>query len=218
MPRVSWQGGPVGRLPEVLDRLEETAGPAEAVPSSDGWELVVAENIAYLVDDQRRWQAVAALARTVGLAPEQVLAAPDAVLLTAVAGVRPVERVARLRRCAELAIAGAPWRAFPGIGAPGADRIDLYTGLRPVLALDANALRVLVRLGYGDPTRSYATTYRQAQAAASAELPETVPARLRAHQLLRRHGRTVCRRTRPACAACPVAADCPSAGTPPPLY
>jgi len=30
--------------------------------------------------------------------------------------VRPAERVQRLRRCAELAIAGAPWKEYPGIG------------------------------------------------------------------------------------------------------
>ena len=103
----------MGRLSALLDRLEQAGGPADPVPSTDGWELVLAENVAYLVVDQRRWQAVAALTRAVGLAPEQILAAPDAVLLGVVAGIRPAERVARLRRCAELAIAGASrscWR------------------------------------------------------------------------------------------------------------
>ena len=56
-------------------------------------------------------------------------------------GARPAERVDRLRRCAELAIAGAPWKDYPGIGRPGLDRLDLFTGSRAVLALDANALR-----------------------------------------------------------------------------
>ncbi|MBV8432610.1 MAG: hypothetical protein JO244_15710 [Solirubrobacterales bacterium] len=154
----------------------------------------------------------------VGLAPEQILAAPDAVLRDVVAGARPAERVGRLRRCAELAIAGAPWRAYPGIGQPGADRIDLFTGARAVLALDANGLRVLTRLGYGSPARSYATSYRQAQAAASARLPAQVATLQRAYQLLRRHGQAVCRRRDPACSSCAIAADCPSAGHPPPLY
>jgi endonuclease III len=135
-----------------------------------------------------------------------------------VAGARPTERVERLRRCAELAIAGAPRRAYPGIGAPGQDRIDLFTGSRQVLALDANGLRVLTRLGYAEPARSYATGYRQAQAAASARLPAEVPPRQRAYQLLRRHGQAVCRRKDPACASCVVAGDCPSGGHPPPLY
>jgi hypothetical protein len=44
-------------LPVLLDELEQAAGPADPVPSSDGWELVLAENVAYLVDDQRRWRA-----------------------------------------------------------------------------------------------------------------------------------------------------------------
>jgi hypothetical protein len=134
-------------LPVLLDRLEEADGAAEPVPSADGWELVLAENVAYLVDDERRWRALGNLRRTVGLAPEQILAVPEAVLREVVAGARPAERAERLRRCAELAIAGAPWSAYPGIGHPGADRIDLFTGARAVLALDANGLRVLTRLG-----------------------------------------------------------------------
>ncbi len=141
-------------LPTLLDRLEEADGPADPVPSADGWELVLAENVAYLVDDQRR----------------------------------------------------------------GLDRIDLFTGSRAVLALDANGLRVLTRLGYAEPARSYATGYRQVQAAASARLPAEAPARQRAYQLLRRHGQVVCRRKDPACASCAIADDCPSAGQPPPLY
>ena len=172
--------------------------------------------MACLVDDQRRWQALAELRTTVGLAPEQILAAPESVLRAIAIG--PGDRVQRLRRCAELAIAGAPWRAYPGIGQPGQDRIDLFTGSRPVLALDANALRVLTRLGHATPVRSYATSYREAQAAASAQLPATVPALQRAHQLLRRHGQLTCRRKDPACPTCALAAACPSAGYPPPLY
>jgi hypothetical protein len=42
-------------LPVLLDELEQAAGPAGPagpVPSSDGWELVLAENVAYLVDDK----------------------------------------------------------------------------------------------------------------------------------------------------------------------
>ena len=205
-------------LPALLDQLERSAGSADPVPSTDGWELVLAENVAYLVDDQRRWRALAELKRRVGLAPEQILAASGQTLRGVVAGARPAERAERLRQCAELAIAGAPWRQYPGIGQPGLDRIDLFTGSRAVLALDANALRVLSRLGYGQPGRSYAVSYRQAQAAASARLPATVPAFQRAAQLLRRHGQTVCRRRDPACHDCPIVGDCPSAGQPPPLY
>ena len=205
-------------LPALLDLLEQASGQPEPVPSADGWQLVLAENVGYLVDDQRRWRALDELRNTVGLAPEQILAAPDAVLRGIVVGVRPADRVQRLRQCAELAIADAPWRAYPGIGAPGVDRIDLFTGTRAVLALDANGLRVLTRLGYGEQRNSYSASYRQAQAAASGSLPATVPAMQRASQLLRRHGQVICNRNQPACSACPIAALCPSAGRATPLY
>jgi hypothetical protein len=207
-----------GRLPELLDQLEAARGPADPVPSADGWRLVLAENIGYLVDADRRWQAVAELERLVGLAPEDIVAAPDAVLRGIVIGMSPEQRVARLRRCAELAVAGAPWTAYPGIGRPGAERIDLFTGTKAVLALETGGLRVLTRLGYGAPDRSYAASYRQAQIAASAELPSLAPALVRAHQLLRRHGREVCTRKDPACPQCPLAASCPSAGQASPMY
>lgn len=205
-------------LRTLLDLLEQASGPSEPVLSADGWELVLAENVGYLVDDGQRRRALDRLRDTVGLTPEQILAAPDEALREIVVGVRPADRVTRLRRCAELAIAGAPWRAFPGIGLPGVDRIELFTATRAVLALDANALRVLTRLGYGDARGSYSTSYRQAQSAASAELPLSVPVMQRAAQLLRRHGQTVCRRSNPACATCAIAARCPSAGRATTLY
>ena len=198
-------------LAALLDLLEAAAGPAEPLPSTDGWELVLAENVAYLVDDDRRREAMQRLRRDVGVEPDQILAAPDDVLLHVVTGMQPTARAVRLRRCAELAIGGASWTSFPGIGKPGAERIELFTGARAVLALDSNALRVLVRLGYADSDAAYAATYRQAQSRAVAELDETVPAFQRAHQLLRRHGRTVCRRSAPACPRCPLADRCPSA-------
>jgi hypothetical protein len=35
-------------LAALLDQLEDAVGAPDAVPSRDGWELVLAENIAYL--------------------------------------------------------------------------------------------------------------------------------------------------------------------------
>jgi hypothetical protein len=57
-------------LPTLLDRLEEAGGPADPVPSADGWELVLAESVACVVDDQRRWHALDELRRVArGAAP-----------------------------------------------------------------------------------------------------------------------------------------------------
>jgi len=143
-----------GGLQDLLDRLETTDRPPSPLPAVDGWELVLRENVAYLVDDATRDRCMAALRDSVGLEPASILAAGEAQLAPVVAGPRPADRIERLRRCAELYIAGAPWRDYPGIGRPGRDRIELFTGTRAVLALDSNGLRVLYRLGYGEPSRT----------------------------------------------------------------
>ena len=168
------------------------------------------ENVAYLVDDATRDRCFAALRTQVGLDPEAILAASDHELGAVVGGMRPHERVERLRRCAELRLADAPWRSYPGIGRPGVERIELFSGQRPVLALDSNALRVLFRLGYGEPGR-YDAIYRSVQSAAQQELPPAVAAVQRAHQLLRRHGQQICTRAAPVCATCPLRTGCAAA-------
>src|SRR2546430_14416639 len=103
-------------LGALLDRLEERFGPADPVPSRDGWHLVLAENIGYLVDDDRRWQAMANLAKSVRPAPQYILHAHDAPLPGVVAGspVRP--RTDRMRSCTPLAMSAAPSTPTPATG------------------------------------------------------------------------------------------------------
>jgi adenine-specific DNA glycosylase len=110
----------------------------------------------------------------------------------------PLDRVERLRRCAELRLAGAPWKSYPGIGRPGAERIELFSGERAVFALDSNAARVLFRLGYGERRSSYSTMYREIQAAAQCELPSGFDGT----------ESRFCTRNQPACAVCPVRKKC----------
>jgi adenine-specific DNA glycosylase len=196
------------RLGALLDILQSAGGGTEPLPATDGWLLVLRENIAYLVDDDVRDRCMVALEETVGLEPEAILAAPTETLAKVVAGMRPHDRVGRLRTCAELRLSEAPWKAYPGIGRPGVERIQLFTGERPVLALDSNAARVLYRLGYGDVGGRYDAMHRRIQAAAQAELPADIATLQRAHQLLRRHGKSVCTRTRPGCEECPLRARC----------
>lgn len=195
-------------LPDLLDRLATVGGPPGPIPAEDGWELVLRENVAYLADDATRDRCMAALRNSVGLEPAAILAASDQQLGAVVAGPRPADRIERLRRCAELQVVGAPWHAYPGIGRPGVERIELFTGARAVLALDSNGLRVLYRLGYGELSRTYDSAYRSAQRAAAAELPADVAVLRRAHQLLRRHGQTICTRTAPGCPGCPLHDQC----------
>lgn len=198
-------------LERLLDVLEATIGPADPLPATDGWELVLRENVAYLVDDATRDRCMTALREAVGLDPESILLATPAQLAAVVGRMRPHERTQRLRRCAELRIAGAPWSAYPGIGRPGVERIELFADERAVLALDSNAARVLHRLGYGERERSYGATYREIQAAAQAQLPAAGSALQRAHQLLRTHGQTICTRNAPACQDCPLREQCQAA-------
>ncbi|HEY6147150.1 MAG TPA: hypothetical protein VIZ69_05610 [Thermoanaerobaculia bacterium] len=217
--------GSTKRLPRVLAALNEVYGPPPR-PLSDPFELILWENVAYLADDAKRAEAFALLREKTGLSPAGILAAPDAVLQeVARRGILAADRAERLREIAsiaveefgaslEKAVSGTPKQAskalrrFPSIGEPGAEKILLFARRAPYLALDSNGLRVLLRLGYGQESKSYAASYRSAQAAAAAELPEYFDVRIEAHQLLRRHGQEVCRRAAPLCERCPATREC----------
>jgi endonuclease III len=102
-------------------------------------------------------------------------------------------------------------KAFPGIGAPGADRILLFTGRHALPALESNGLRVLIRLGLAREGKSYAASYRDAVRGLEPFAPRGRAWLVRAHELLRRHGIELCRRSAPECERCPLDAVCPSA-------
>jgi endonuclease III len=213
-------------LPRVLDALEKLYGRPEPPPTADPLELVLWENVAYLAEDDRRAAAFRALRKRVGTRPEQILAAPGAVLQEiAGAGILAGKQVEKMRRTAVIALeqfggdVGAAAKRpfpdarkalmkFPSIGAPGAEKILLLSRHHPVLGLDSNGLRVLIRLGYGEEKKSYDATYRSAQEAAAKQLKPECRALIRAHVLLRHHGRELCRRRRPRCEACPAAEVC----------
>jgi endonuclease III len=217
---------PRSPLSRALDALEKVHGAPPPPPTRDPLELVLWENVAYLADDTRRAEAFRALKKRVGTRPEQILAARGELLLEiGRAGIMPGGSAEKLRRTAAIALerfggglkeavkrplpeARKALMRFPSLGAPGAEKVLLLSGSHPVLALDSNGLRVLVRLGYGREARSYAATYRSAQEAAAAQLPPDVGTLTRAHLLLRRHGQTLCRRSRPRCEACPIAEVC----------
>jgi len=206
------------RLREVLAALEGQYGkPAAPLPRSP-FEWVFWENVAYLVDDERRAAAFRALAKLTRCDPGRIAAAPAEKLLavTRLGGMHPEARVDRLQEIAELALelgeleTAQQLRRFPSIGAPGADKILMACGGGEALALESNGLRVLLRLGFGTESKNYAQSYRSVQQALAAQLPRTSAARLAAHQLLRTHGQRLCKRTSPDCDACPLAARCPS--------
>jgi endonuclease-3 len=188
--------------------------------------MILWENVAYLADDDRRQAAFQALQERVGTEPTQILSAPGEALLEVTGhGIMPDQFAEKLRRCAQLVLeefngdlrpvlqlplpkAKKTFQKFPGIGEPGAEKILLFSRTCPVLALESNGLRVLLRLGFGEEKRSYSTTYRLVQQAVKEELDVDYAWLIQAHLLLRRHGQDLCRRTEPRCDQCPLAADC----------
>lgn len=225
MPLVRWP------LREAVARLEKYYGRPPRLPLSDPFELVLWECCAYLVDDARRAKVYTRLRKATRADPERLAAMARgalAELITADGGMQPARRAEKLQRAANLvldwgqtelhslcrtdpAAARKLLKQFPGIGEPGADRILMITGSLKTLAPDSNGARVLCRLGFGKHDARYDRMYRSVVAATEPELPSAAPGRIRAHQLLRQHGKSLCKVSAPRCRECPLAARCPSA-------
>lgn len=222
-------GAPIP-LGEIVARLAEMYGAPDPPASTDPLELILWENVVYLASEERRTAAFLLLKRRVGTEPEQIVAASDEALLEITrAGIMPELQASKLRTIAEIALsefdgdlrpvlclppakAKKALQRFPSIGKPAAEKILLFARACPVLALDSNGLRVLLRLGYGTEQKSYAASYRSAQEAVGAQVTECAGL-IAAHQLLKRHGQATCRRALPACESCSLAQGCPACRT-----
>jgi endonuclease III len=213
-------------LPEVVELLEAHYGKQKPSKLDGPWEMILWENIAYLADDDRRLKAFQTLKKRIGTEPTQILSASDEALLEVSRhGIMGEQFAGKLRKCAKLVLeefdgdlrpvlklpvpkARKALQKFPGIGEPGAEKILLFTRTSPVLALESNGLRALLRLGFGGEKKSYSTTYRLVQAAAGSGFDTDYSSLIQAHLLLRRHGQELCRRSEPMCDKCPLATDC----------
>src|SRR5262249_42815527 len=196
LPRANREGGlplkpPKRRLPRILAALRRLYGKPARPRVRDPFELILYENVAYLASDERRDEAFGELQERVGLTPRKILAAPLAVLHeVARRGILPGGTADKLREIAEIAVeefgghlsevlrkppgeAVRAFKKFPSIGEPGAEKILLFSETVPVLALESNGLRVLLRLGFGKEEKGYARSYRSAQEAAARELPKS---------------------------------------------
>lgn len=216
---------PTLSLRKAVAALRKTYGKPPRPPSRAAFELVLFENVAYLATPERRRAAFALLKSAIGTDPAAILRARQAQLEQVTAhGILKKQFAAKLRACARIARdefdgaldavldtstaqARRALRRFPGIAAPGADRILLFSGRLATLAPESNALRVLARLGLIDARESYTRQYKAGVAAAST-LPATVAALQEAHLLLREHGQQLCRNAAPLCAECPLRRVC----------
>jgi endonuclease III len=218
--------GPKNLFKQVIQRLEQTYGrPKTKV--TDPWEMILWENVAYLLSDERREQAFEALRQRVGLKPQQILDAPHRTLLeiARMGGMRPEARVERLRQVSRIALnefqgdllqavklplkqAKKAMQLFPNIGEPGAEKILLFSRSHAVLGLDSNGLRVLLRAGYGREHKSYSATYHSVQDALASETGVNCAPLIKANQLLRQHGQERCKTNAPLCSICSLTDLC----------
>jgi endonuclease-3 len=212
----------------IVTKLRKFYGRPETPKITDALELILWENVAYLADDEKRASAFAALKNRVGTHADQILKASQKDLeeTTRIGGIVPELRAQRLRQIAEtvhfmfkddlaaelkkpLPQAKKSLKRFPTIGDPGAEKILMLTRSYPVLALESNGLRVLLRLGFAEERKSYAASYRGVQEAVAGQLPTDYDGLIVAHQLLRQHGQELCKRSRPLCeAGCPLTTVC----------
>src|SRR6266478_4164584 len=218
---------PRPNLQKIVSQLAAHYGNPEPPITTAPFELILLENIAYLVSDDRRAQAFNTLRQCVGTRPHEILAAPheDILQATRLGGMHPEQRVARLKEIALIALnefggdlkqvlklplpkAKQALRKFPSIGEPSAEKILLFTRAYPVLGLDSNGLRVLVRLGFGEEKKNYTATYRAIQEAIKDQLKDDYDWLIAAHSLLRQHGKELCRTNAPLCEKCPVRKSC----------
>jgi endonuclease-3 len=209
----------------ILEQLENFYGAQEPCWPTDPYAFLVWLHCGYPASDvlcARGWDS---LKESIGVLPEQLLAASDAQLTKALkpGGMAPERRAMRLKEIAtrvqnEFAgdlrgrLVGMDSRKllkkFPNIADPGADRILLFGGIAPVAAVPSNCPQVLVRIQTGREGENYGVTYRKAQQRIEKEVPKNFEARQRAYLLLKHHGQELCKRTNPKCDRCPVNAAC----------
>jgi endonuclease-3 len=212
----------------IIAKLQAHYGKPRAPTTTDPLGLLVYETVAYLASDEKRDLAFAALRSRTDLKPTEILAVPleDLMSITELGGgIRPDLRAARLQEIAHIVMndfagdlrsalrlpfaqARKALQKFPSIGPPGAEKVLLFTKSYPVLALESNGLRVLLRLGFAEERRDYTASYRAMQEALKDQIGDDCGALISAYQLLRLHGKQLCRTNNPACEICPVNASC----------
>jgi len=214
-------------LTAIVEKLAAYYGKPARPEITDPFEMILWELSAELASDEKRGAAFNALKKRIGIKPQQILkiAPMKLVEITKLGGMEPVRRARRMVDAAALAAemdlpkilklplkdAKKALRKFPSVGEPMAEKILMITHSYPVLSLESNGLRVLQRLGFAEVRKDYAASYRAMQEALAPQLPRGYPMLIAAHKLLRRHGRELCKASRPLCAQCPLELDCPTA-------
>jgi endonuclease III len=176
---------------KIVADLETHYGKPQRPAITDPLGLILYETIAYLASDERRAAAFDDLQTQVGLEPTAIMAASMEKLtsITRLGGIHPELRAARLKEIAQIVLndfdgdlkivlqlslpkALKALRKFPAIGAPGAEKILLFTKTHPLLSLESNGLRALLRLGFGKEGKNYSASYSSVQEALKDQIGE----------------------------------------------
>ncbi|WP_447749822.1 A/G-specific adenine glycosylase [Sphingopyxis fribergensis] len=171
-------------------------------------QTTVAAVAGYFTRFTERWPTVADLA-----------AADDADVMAAWAGLGYYARARNLLACARAVVADhggyfpgseAELRALPGIGDYTAASVAAIAFGRPAVVIDANIERVIARHRLIETPLPLAK--REIRAALAPLVPQDRPGDFA--QALMDLGATICTPRGPACAICPVMADCRARGRP----
>jgi endonuclease-3 related protein len=222
-PRDAGTEAPARGFAAVYRRLLAAYGPQHWWPAESPFEVMIGA----ILTQNTAWtnveRALAGLGARVPLAPDSILALPEAELAAAIrpAGYYNI-KARRLRAfCAALLQAGGQaaladretaalrdWLlGINGVGPETADDILLYAFERPVFVVDAYTRRVFQRLALIDGRSAYEVVRRAFESALGAD-----PALYNEyHALIVRHAKDICRARRPRCTACCLAPICPSA-------
>jgi endonuclease III len=214
-------------LRNLLDRLEKFYGRQTPGFPVDPYEFLIWWYCGYPASDRACGKGWERLTNDVGVEPEKLLRASPAKLASALqaGGLFPDLRAQRLQETAmrvlnefggdlrrvltgPISQARKTLKSFPSIADPGADRILLFAAIAPLAAVPSNCVHVPIRMLRGKEGQNYRADYREAQRLIAASVPETLEARTRAYLLLKQHGQTLCKATKPKCEECPVASKC----------
>jgi len=211
------------RLRAVFDGLYAMHGPAGWWPAETRFEILIGAVLTQNTAWSNVEKALAGLREHGWLAPEAILAAPEAELAAAI---RPSGyfniKARRLRNLCRwfLDAGGFPALArldteslreallsVNGVGRETADDILVYAFERPVFVVDAYTWRIFERLGL----IAERAGYEALRAGVEAAVPDADAAFFNElHALLVIHGNRLCR-PKPLCEDCALRRDCPSA-------
>src|SRR5204863_3780336 len=93
-------------LHKIITQLAAHYGKPKPPLTTDPFELILFENVAYLVSDERREEAFQVLRKHAGTKPHEILAASNDQIFqaTQLGGMHPEQRVSRLREIALIAM------------------------------------------------------------------------------------------------------------------